>query len=444
MRLVSCATRSRLPNLSGRPSSSTRPTSTSRLFPSHQKMSLVYQTFFPLFKGLVSIETFGSDPQGDSKITVAAVSPDGRIVVSVSSDGSVRMWKAGEKNATMLDHVGQVRAVTFSADSQMIATGTSDNSVQIWDVADGQLLMPVQRGHQGPVQALAFSFDATHLASGSADKTIRVWKVKKASNTWQRRSQILILLWSSGAANSPVSSAAYSPDGNYIASGYVSGTVQIVQAAAGINQYSIPYQDHNAIKSLLFSPDGKLIWMASGQKVFCVDPVKRASCFSATGHTAQVNMIARSPNGQFIVSCANDATIRVWSADTGNARRSALGDHNGPVVSVAVSINSGSLYSVGSDGTIREWDLTRVLSSTARILLTRLGEQGYEQDSDWLVDPSLSKQHLLWVPPEYRDDIKARIDSRIITAHWRHLGVTSKDPNLYYGEELAKCWIGGK
>jgi len=349
----------------------------------------------------------------------------------------------------MLDHVGQVRAVTFSADSQMVATGSSDNSVRIWDVADGQLVMPAQKGHQGAVQAVAFSPDATHLASGSADKTVQVWKVKKVSNNWYKRlqhkvAQILALLWSSGAANSPVSSAAYSPDGNYIASGYVSGTVQIVQAATGINQYSIPYQDHNAIKSLLFSPDGKLIWMASGQKVFCVDPLKRASCFSAIGHTAQVNMIARSPNGQFIVSCANDATIRVWSADTGNARRLPLLDHSGPVVSVAVSTNSGSLCSVGSDGTIREWDLTRVLSSTARILLTRLGEKGYEQDSGWLVDSSPSKQRLLWVPTEYHDDIKASIDSRVITANWKHLGVTSKDANLYYGEEWAKCWIGGR
>ena len=415
------------------------------------KESLVYRTFSPLFKGLVSVTVSGTDRSADCTLTVATISLDGHVVVSASSDGSVQMWKAGENDTTRLDCEGQVLSMVISADGQMIAAGSSDNAVRIWEVAHGQAVPPDQQMHQGPVQAVAFSPDATRLASGSIDQTVYVWKVRKVPKTLLQRfqskvGQILALPWSSVGANSPVSAAAYSADGSHIAFGYDSGTVQIVQATTGTTSRSIPCDDHNAIKSLVFSPDGKFIWMSSGNDIIRVDVEKKSERLVVTGHTGQVNVVTCSANGQLVASGADDATIRLWNAKTGDSSGPELRDHDGPVISVVFSADGRSLFSAGTDGTVREWNLAqaRVPLQDEQTLLTRLDGQSYKQDSGWLVDSSSPSRRRLWIPTEHRDALDKSINSRVIFAQSAHKWLILNGSDLCYGERWAKCWIGGK
>jgi len=411
--------------------------------------SLIYQTFSPLFKGLVSVSVSKADRRVDCALAAAKISRDGRVVVSTSSDGTVQMWKAADDDTTNLGFEGQILSMDISADGQMIAAGSSDSTVRIWDVAHGQPISPDQQMHQGPVQAVAFSPDATRLASGSADTTVHVWKVKRVPKPWFQRLQykvarILALLWSSEKANSPVSSAAYSPDGNYIAFGYASGAVQVVQAATGKNCRSIPCDDHSAVKSLVFSSDGKFIWMSSGNDIILVDVEKKFERLIVTGHTGNVNMVACSPDGKLIASGADDATIRLWNAKTGEPNGTKLCDHDGPVIAVVFSADGRLLFSTGRDGTVREWNLAqaRVPLQDEQSLLTRLDGQSYKQDSGWLVDSSSPRRRRLWIPSEYRDSLDTSINSRVVFAHWTHKLLILNGANLYHGERWAKCWIG--
>ena len=64
------------------------------------------------------------------------------------------------------------------------------------------------RGHTNWIQSIAFSPDGQYLASGSDDHTIRLWDVKKGAHLNTLR----------GHTNS-VQSIAFSPDGQSLASG---------------------------------------------------------------------------------------------------------------------------------------------------------------------------------------------------------------------------------
>ena len=105
-----------------------------------------------------------------------AFSPDGRCIVSGSSDKSVWVWvsSTGEVQNVLEGHMYSVRSVAFSPDGRYIVSGSKDNSVWVWDLSTGEV-QNVLEGHTDSVLSVAFSPDGRRIVSGSEDKSVRVW-----------------------------------------------------------------------------------------------------------------------------------------------------------------------------------------------------------------------------------------------------------------------------
>ena len=117
----------------------------------------------------------------DHLVNNCAFSPDGKWLVSASSDYSARLWAlpALRLTSVLSDHGDDVDMAVFSPDSQYIATCALDRQVRVFNL-QGECLVSF-KGHTGNVLALAWTSDGRHLVSTSVDGTIRQWDLTSRS-----------------------------------------------------------------------------------------------------------------------------------------------------------------------------------------------------------------------------------------------------------------------
>ena len=71
-------------------------------------------------------------------------------------------------------HEGYVRSASFSPDGKRIVTASSDKTARVWDAASGKPIA-VLRGHADLVWSAAFSPDGRRIVTASKDQTAGIW-----------------------------------------------------------------------------------------------------------------------------------------------------------------------------------------------------------------------------------------------------------------------------
>jgi len=105
----------------------------------------------------------------------AAFSPDGHIVLTLNTDGIIRVWDArsGQEIREMSSQaVGQSNLVV-SPDGRDVAAGNG-NTARLWDVTTGEQIQELV-GHAEVITSIAYSPDGYYLVTGSMDGSARLW-----------------------------------------------------------------------------------------------------------------------------------------------------------------------------------------------------------------------------------------------------------------------------
>ncbi|KIJ30639.1 hypothetical protein M422DRAFT_267789 [Sphaerobolus stellatus SS14] len=285
-----------------------------------------------------------------ASVRSVAFSPDGKYIVSGSSDHTIRLWSVETGKAVgepYQGHTDSVQSVAFSPDGKYIVSGSSDHTIQLWSVETGKAIGQPCQGYTYSVRSVAFSPDGKYIVSGSDDRTIQLWSVETGKAVGEPCQGHTDSVWS----------VAFSPDGKYIASGSDDWTIQLWSVETG-KAVGEPYHGHTAaVWSVAFSPDGKYIVSGSSDhtiQLWCVETGK-AIGEPYHGHTDWVRSVAFSPDGKYIVSGSHDHTIQLWSVETGKVVGEPYQGYTDLVLSVAFSPDGKYIVSGSSDHTIRLW-----------------------------------------------------------------------------------------
>lgn len=279
-----------------------------------------------------------------AQVWSVAWSPNGRQLVSGSSDKTAQVWNAADGSPlyTYTGHTDTIYGVAWSPNSRRVASASYDGTVQVWDATTGYYPF-MYRGHSAQVWTVAWSPDGKRIASGGGDRTVQVWNASNGENVFIYRGHTGF-----------VHSVAWSPDGKHIASSSSDGTVQVWDATGGSNPYVYtPYS--TVVWGIAWSPDGKRIASACDNKTVQVwDAIGGDHSYIYYGHSDFVYTVAWSPNGQRIASGGDDKTVQVWDAVDGNNVFTYRG-HNQSVRSVAWAPDGKRIASASWDKTIQIW-----------------------------------------------------------------------------------------
>ena len=140
-------------------------------------------------------------------VTDMAYYPAGGQLISVSEDGSIRIWDILLRTPRLALNIGvPLTAVAYRFDGAIFAVGQADGVVGIYANADGQTFI-TQNAHAGAVNDVAFNSDGTLLATVGDDGTLRVWNALRPDSA----------LATIQVAQTPLESVAFSPNGQLIA-----------------------------------------------------------------------------------------------------------------------------------------------------------------------------------------------------------------------------------
>jgi WD40 repeat protein len=210
-------------------------------------------------------------------------SPDGKTIAG-GLNKTVTLWDVatGRERATFVGHQGSVYGVTFSPDGRTLASCGSSRSIKLWDIPEikeKSTLVEVVGGHPlDNVKCVAFSPDGKTLASGNNDTEVELWDVASGEKRFTMGKY---------EDETYIECVAFSSDGQVVAASDLADNIKFWSVSTGKNiasysndppSYPQPvrtlldwfpsmfekHSDDFVIRSLRFSPDGKLLAFGSG------------------------------------------------------------------------------------------------------------------------------------------------------------------------------------
>ena len=231
------------------------------------------------------------------------LSPDGRHVVIASSEGTARVWDtaAGQPVGVPFPLRG-TSVLSLSADGRRVVIATSDDTAQVWDTTSGQ---PV--GIPFPVRgATVFSADGRLVVTASGDAA-RIWSAATGLQVGGPLEH-----------QAYVNMAALSPDGRRVVTASQDSTARLWDAVTGLPVTDpLRHSEDSYVRSAAFSQDGRFVVTASADKTARIwDAATGKEIGDPLEHPAGVHSAAFSPDGRRIVTTSDDGTARVWDIAT--------------------------------------------------------------------------------------------------------------------------------
>ena len=291
-------------------------------------------------------------------------------------------------------HNGKTFSVVFSPDGQHMVSVGADNYVRFWpldrptqlgsvneDVAAHQCKSDTNIAptvsHKKPVVTAAYSSDGQTVATGDRDGVIKLWHcsglIKKTLSQQHQGS---------------INRVVFSPGSQYLASTGVDGQVFLWTREDSFSELiELEYEGDKPFSTVAFSPNGRFLAAATfdGQVYLWTIKGKLLQTYQYQG-TAPANFVSVFKGDSiFTMRFSPDSSLLAFSGAKGliqiqdlknlkNKTGRLLSDHDGGVYQLAFSSDGATLASASEDGTIKLWEPRRDRGN--ELVHTLRGHQG--------------------------------------------------------------------
>lgn len=279
-------------------------------------------------------------------VNAVAITPDRKYTIYGSDNNLIVMDIPSRKRIHELKgHTNLVTAVAVTLDGKYAISASKDHTLKIWNIQTGEMLHTLE-GHTDFVNAVSLFPDGTKAISASADKTLIVWNLLNGT------------IIKSLQHNGDPKAVSVTSDGKTAVS--CSSNKLYVWNIDSTTYNKLEPEEEDQVNDVAITPDGQYIISALQNRKLSVWSLQSNSnnkyqrMKSLEGHTGIVNAVAVTYDGKYAISASEDKTLRVWTIQTGELLHPLEG-HEKAVRAVAITPDGGYVISGSVDKTIKLW-----------------------------------------------------------------------------------------
>jgi WD40 repeat protein len=238
--------------------------------------------------------------QNDYYPVIAAGENDRFLAIAAGDDAILYDIIQNERLLVMYEAEMRMNDLAFSPDMALLAGASISNKIYLWDTVTGKPVFTL-RSESSVINRLAFSPDGRWLALGSTDGTIEVWNVQTGK---------LATTWATGN-DSEITALHFSPDGAVLAASDDGKNLWLWEAASGdlLHRSAL----NQLVLTLTFSPDNALLAVGTQQgEIRFLSLTDYNQIHHIEAHEKPVQNLLFTANGDTLYSAGSDNTVRVW------------------------------------------------------------------------------------------------------------------------------------
>ncbi|KAM3068980.1 U3 snoRNP protein [Clarireedia jacksonii] len=292
-------------------------------------------------------------------------------------------------------HYDTVQSIEWSSDSRFFLSAAKDLTARIWSLDPEEGFIPTTlAGHREGVMGAWLSKDQETIYTVSKDGAVFRWAYIKNPNApepedddmdedddaqmqWRIIERHYFM-----QQHAKVNCVAYHAETNLLVAGFSNGVFGLYEMPE-FNMIHTLSISQNDIDFVTINKSGE--WLAFGAsklgQLLVWEWQSESYILKQQGHFDSMNALVYSPDGQKIITTADDGKIKVWDVNTGFCIVTFT-EHTSGVTACEFAKRGNVLFTSSLDGSIRAWDLIRYRNFRTFTAPTRLSF------SSLAVDPS--------------------------------------------------------
>jgi periodic tryptophan protein 2 len=284
-------------------------------------------------------------------------------------------------------HHDIVQNIEWSSDSRFFLTAAKDLTSRIWSLDPEDGFVPtVLAGHRAAICGAWFSKDQETIYTVSIDGALFQWAYIRDPNApepsededmedvgedsttrWRIVKRHYFM-----QTNAKVNCVAYHPESNLLVAGFSNGIFGLYEMPDFNMIHSLSISQ-NDIDFVTINKSGE--WLAFGAsklgQLLVWEWQSESYILKQQGHFDSMNALVYSPDGQRIITTADDGKIKVWDVKSGFCIVTFT-EHTSGVTACEFAKKGNVLFTSSLDGSIRAWDLIRYRNFRTFTAPTRL------------------------------------------------------------------------